>query len=58
MFNFLLRIILLLNYLYIKMMKFFIIFERFFINDFWVIMGNCLNDMIFFIVLEFGIGML
>lgn len=36
-------------------MKFFIIFERYFING---IMGNCLNDMIFFIVLEFGIGML
>lgn len=39
-------------------MKFFIIFERYFINGFWDIMGNCLNDMIFFIVLEFGIGML
>lgn len=58
MFNVLLRIILLLKYLYIKMMKLFIIFERYFINGFWVIMGYCLNDMIFLIVLEFGIGML
>lgn len=46
---------LLLKYLYIKMMTFFITFERYFTNG---IMGNCLNDTTFSIVLESGIGTL
>lgn len=40
------------------MMTFFITFERYFTNGFRVIMGNCLNDTIFSIVLESGIGTL
>lgn len=39
-------------------MKFFITFERYFTNGFRVIMGNCLNDTTFSIVLESGIGTL